>query len=152
MSYAAGPSDGVPRNETKALELWHRAGKLGHAESYYNIGICYYQGNGMEVDKKKARHYYELAAMRGHAGARYNLGCIEGYAGNYDKAAKHFMIAARDGHGNAVKNIKGLYTNGHVTKDYYAKTLRARQEYLDEVKSDKRDKAAAAKTSYKYIE
>lgn len=43
----------------------------------------------MEVDKKKARYYYELAAIGGDANARHNLGCIEG--ADYDRALKHFM-------------------------------------------------------------
>ena len=33
--------------------------------------------------------------MGGEAIARYNLGLIEKRAGNYDRALKHFMIAAR---------------------------------------------------------
>ena len=32
-------------------------------------------GRGVEVDKKKAKYYYELAAMNGDVQARYNLGC-----------------------------------------------------------------------------
>ena len=57
--------DGYRQDYTKALELWHRAGELGHAKSYQTIGDAYDNGEGLEVDKKKARHYYELAAMMG---------------------------------------------------------------------------------------
>ena len=32
----------------------------------------------MEIDEKKAEHYYELAAMNGSVHARHNLGCAEG--------------------------------------------------------------------------
>ena len=45
---------GYPQDDTKALELWHRAAELGHAHTYYNIGIVYCNGKGVEVDKKKA--------------------------------------------------------------------------------------------------
>ena len=27
------------------------------------MGLCYGSGNGVEVDKKKAKHYYEFAAI-----------------------------------------------------------------------------------------
>ena len=37
----------------------------------------------VEVDKKKAKHYYEQAAMIGSVTARYNLGRSEGKAGNH---------------------------------------------------------------------
>ena len=40
--------------------------------------------------------------------------------------------------------------NGHVTKDDYANVLRAYQEYLEEVKSEHRDKAAAFSDNFKY--
>jgi len=43
---------GLPRNMAKALELWHRAGELGSAEAYYNIGIAYEMGMGVVADKK----------------------------------------------------------------------------------------------------
>jgi len=37
-----------------------------------------------------------------------------------------------------------------LTKDDYAKALRAHQSYLDEVRSDQRDEAAAHSDEYKY--
>ena len=51
-----------------------------------------------------------------------------------------------------LKKIKQLYSNGHVTKDDYAKALLAYQAYLSEIKSDDRDKAAAYDEQYKYYE
>jgi len=52
-------ANGHPQDYTKALELWHRAAELGNVEAYSNIGASYQQGRGVEVDKKKARHYYD---------------------------------------------------------------------------------------------
>jgi len=66
--------NGFPQNHTKALELYHKAGELGHAMAYSNIGFCYVNGHGVKVDKEKATHYYELAAMQGNEVARHNLG------------------------------------------------------------------------------
>ena len=40
-----------------------------------------------KIDKKKAKHYYELAAMNGDIYARHNLGNSEYRDGNYDQAA-----------------------------------------------------------------
>lgn len=84
----------MPQNWHKALEFWQRAGELGSTGSYYNIGKAYEIGRGVEVDKKKAKHHYELAAMGGDSMARNNLGCLEAKAGNIDRAMKHWMIAA----------------------------------------------------------
>lgn len=106
----------------------------------------------MEVDKKKARYYYELAAMGGEVDARYNLGVIELQAGNYNKARKHFMIAVRDGGSNSLGAIKMMYRKGDATKNEYTKALESYQVYLDEIKSDQRNKAAAAHENCKYFE
>ena len=144
--YARGQL-GLPQNQAKALELWHRAGEFGHATAYYSIGYAYTNGNGVERDEKKAKHYFELAAMGGNPYARHNLGNNEWRLGNIDRALKHFMIAVKDGHSDSMKNIKHLYKHGFATKDEYAKALRSYQVYLDEVKSDQRDEAAAENDS-----
>jgi len=134
---------GLPQNYAMALKLYHRAGELGYANSYYNIGYAYRNGEGVERDEKKARHYYELAAIKGDPYARNTLGVMEGKAGNVDRALKHFLIAVKDGHDKSLKIIKEMYKNGYATKDDYNKSLQARQAYLDEIKSDQRDEAAA---------
>ena len=43
-----------------------------------------------------------------------------------------------------------MYTNGKATKEDYTTALRAYQEYLGEIKSVQRDKAAAASERYRY--
>ena len=88
---------GLPQDCNKAIELWLRAGELGCAESYYNLAVSYDNGEGVERDMKKASLYDELAAMGGRVVARHNLGCMEGRAGNLDRAIKHLMISARAG-------------------------------------------------------
>ena len=49
-----------------------------------------------------------------------------------------------------LKSIKELYSNGNVSKDEYSKVLKAYQSYLDEIKSDRRDAAAAYDEEFKY--
>jgi TPR repeat protein len=56
---------GLRQNQGKAMKLWIRAGELGHVEAYYNLGKSYENGEGVERDVYKAKHYYELAAMGG---------------------------------------------------------------------------------------
>ena len=143
---------GFPQNYRKALEFFHRAAELGHAESYTNVGCAYIHGEGVQVDKKKAKHYYELAAMAGNEVARNTVGGIESRAGNMKRAIKHYTIAARDGEANSVKNIQSLFLIGFATKDDYSKALQGYQEYLGEIKSKQRDDAVVYKEAYKYYE
>ena len=143
-------SNGLPQNYAEALELWHRAAELGHYGAYYNIGNAYRNGRGVERDMKKTEHYWELAALSGNVQARNNLGATEQIIGNVDRALKHFMIAIEGGNKMSLESIKQLYIIEHATKEDYTKALGKYQAYLDEVKSNQRDKAAASRASYKY--
>jgi len=142
-------SYGCPLDYTKALEFWQKAGDLGYAPAYTNIGYAYDCGEGIEVDKMKAEHYYELAAMDGNEVARHNLGCMEERKGRMDRALKHFMIAVGGGWTGSLKSIQRLYSNGHATKDDYSKALSAYQAYLNEIKSAQRE-ASVTCDDYKY--
>ena len=141
---------GFSKDMDKAFELFVQAGKLGHAIAYCNIGYAHHSGKGVEVNKKKAKHYYELAARRGNEVARYNLGVNEDVEGNMNRALQHFMIAAGGGFNISMKRIQQLYSEGNVTKDNYTKALQSYQEYLGEIKSSQRDKAAEANEKYRY--
>ena len=140
--YAMG-STGMPQDFAKTNELFLRAGELGSADGYLNLGNSYYHGSGVEVDKKKAKHFYELAAMNGSVRARHNLGILEGTAGNVHRAFKHYILAAKAGFKKSLDVVKKGYINDMVTKDEYANTMRAYQQRVDEMKSGVRDKARA---------
>ena len=134
---------GLPQDRQKANDLYLKAGELGCAGAYFNLGNAYCSGRGVEVDMKKAKHYWELAAVNGSARARYNIGCIEEQAGNPHRSMKHFILGAMAGHKPSLDAVKDGYKHGHITKDEYANTLRAHQKSQDEMKSEARDKAEA---------
>ena len=136
-------SMGMPQDIEKAHELLLKAGELGCTEGYCNLGNSYFNGRGVELDKKKAEYYWDLAAMAGNAVASHNLGCMEAAAGNEHRACKHFILAAKAGYKKSLDAVKIGFMKGLVTKDEYANTLHAYQERQDEMKSDTRDKARA---------
>jgi hypothetical protein len=139
--YAEGRM-GLPQNRAKANELYRKAGELGCALAYINLGNAYYYGEGVEIDTKKTKYFFELAAMNGNVWARYNLGVIEGQAGNLHRAMKHCVLAAKAGHEEALEAVKQGFMGGVVAKDEYANTLREYHESQTEMKSEERDKAA----------
>ena len=47
--YYAQGIKGMPQDWVKANELWLKAGELGYAEGYYNLGVNYDIGNGTEI-------------------------------------------------------------------------------------------------------
>jgi TPR repeat protein len=116
-----------------------------------SLVLPYRQGNGVAKDEKKGIHYTELAAMQGKIVSRYNPGVTEYNAGKYGKALKHWLISCGRGHAISLEAVKHLFIEGLVTKEDYEKGLRSFQEYIDEVKSDLRDEAAAFHEDYSYI-
>ena len=143
---------GLRQNYAKALDLWHRATELGHTDAYYDIANAYMfgRGRGLEVDEKKAVHYWELAAIGGCAESRQNLGVAEYKTGNVNRALKHWMIAVRDGGTKSLEKIKRMCSIGTATKEDYAKALQSYQTYVDEIKTVQRDEAAAFTNSVYY--
>ena len=134
---------GFPQDIEKSNELYLKAGELGCAEGYCNLGISYDDGDGVEVDKKKAKYFFELAAMNGNVRARHNLGSIEYEVGNYHRAYKHFILSAKAGCKESLDAVKAGFMKGFITKDEYANTLRAYHTRYDETKSEMRERAQA---------
>ena len=136
---------GLRQNYRKANKLFLRAGGLGDATAYCNIGYAYDLGEGVERDTRKAKYYYEIAAVGGDIISRNNLGCLEAQEGNMDRAMKHFIISAAAGHDKSLKAMQQGYLDCHATKDDFEKALRAHKESKDEMKSEQREAAAAAR-------
>ena len=75
----------------------------------------------------------------------YRQGIISavGQDGNYDRAYKHYILAAKAGDKDSLDRVKAGFMDGIITKDEYETTLRAYQSRQDEMKSESRDKAEA---------
>ena len=131
-------------NYESAMRYWTRAAELGDAEAHYELSITYRDGEGVEKDEKKAIYHTEEAAIGGHPEARHNLGCKEGNKRRFDRAKKHFIIAANLGDHGSLKMLKKLYSDGHASKEDYAGALRAYQVAVDATKSAEREKAEEA--------
>ena len=75
-------------------------------------------------------------------GIIFNLAGPELENGNYQRAMKHFMIAAKCGYKATLDMVKQGFKDGLVTKEDLEKTLRHYQAAFDETKSEQRDRAA----------
>ena len=63
--------------------------------------------------------------------------------GNLNRAMKHFMIAAKSGYDISLKEVGKGYKAGLITKDEYARTLRAYQDIINAMKSEERTEAVS---------
>ncbi|EJK71451.1 hypothetical protein THAOC_07107 [Thalassiosira oceanica] len=108
---------GLQKDMRRAVELWAEAAELGSIAALYSLGVSYCSGErGVEKDEAKGCQFYEKAAMQGHVSSRYNLGIIEGEKGNHDRASKHFLIAAENGHKDSLEMIRKLFIAGIASK------------------------------------
>ncbi len=131
-------------NYQGALEYLTKAAELGDAIAHYNISVMYRDGEGIEKDTKKAIYHAEQAAIGGHHMARHDLGCYDWENGSFERARNHFVIAAKLGFEDSLKNVKDLYTYGHASKEDYADALRAYQAAVEATKSSDREEAEEA--------
>ena len=131
-------------NYETALEYLTKAAELGDACAHYNLSIMYDEGRGVEKDTEKEIYHLGEAAIGGHPWARHNLGAIEVDNGRFERAKKHFIIAANLGYHNSLKCLRQLYADGHASKEDYADALRAYQAAVDATKTPERKKAEEA--------
>ena len=127
----------------KALEYYTMAAELGDVAAHACLGLCYYDGDGVEKNEKKAVYHFEQAAIGGHPDARWLLAKYEAENGRFEREAKHLIIAANLGCEESLQRVKDLFVDGIVSKDDYAAALRGYQAAVDATKSPERDKAEA---------
>ena len=99
----------------KAFEYYTKAAELDHVDAHASLGILYLKGEGVEKDDKKLNYHLEQAAIGGHPQARYNLALYEAKNGRFERAKKHYIIAANLGDHVSLQDIKQLYVQGVVS-------------------------------------
>ena len=58
----------------QAAEWSARAAEQGFAEAQYELGECYYYGNGIDENETEAVKWYQKAAEQGDTDAQFALG------------------------------------------------------------------------------
>ena len=100
--------------QTDVKEL-RRQAEQGNAQAQFNLGECYYDGNGVSEDMTEAAKWYRKAAEQGLADAQFNLGtCYRngyGVKKNPSEAAKWYRKAAEQGHAKAQYFLGLCYLN-----------------------------------------
>ena len=124
-----------------AFQYYTKAAELGDAEAHYYLSLLYRDGEGVEKDEEKRIHHLEEAAIAGNPRARYNLGAYEWGKDSAERAVKHYIIAATQGHDDAIKKLMKCFKEGFVEKDILDVTLRAHKAAVDATKSPQRKEA-----------
>ena len=94
------------------LEANRKLAEFGNAEAQYNLGLLYFNGLGVGVDKVEAVKWYRLAANQGDADAQFNLGHAyyhgEGVSVDKVEGMKWMKLSAKNGCSEAVKILESL--------------------------------------------
>ena len=123
-----------------AFEYYRKAAELGNIKAHFKLACLYHHGEGIEEDEEKEIHHLEQAAIGGHPDARYNLGFEEWKRGNNERAVKHWVIAATQGHDDSLTMMmEGFKDWGFVQKEDLATALRAHKAAVDATKSPERE-------------
>jgi hypothetical protein len=121
----------------KAIRLFRKAAKQGHAEAQLYMGNCYQFGQGVfAFDHEKAIEWYLKSAKQGNAAAYYYLGtCYEwgdyGAPKNENEALKCYQ--------------KGMELGSKAAKEYYEK-LKEKMFVADDEKERSKQEEEAAET------
>ncbi len=121
-----------------AFEYWSKAAELGDADAHFKVAGMYDHGKGVGKDAGKEIYHLEESAIGGHPDARYNLGFVERSNGNYERAVKHWLIAAAQGEDESIKMLMKVFKKGLVEKADLAAALWAHQAAVDATKSPQR--------------
>lgn len=66
----------IDQDMAQAVRCFEASAQQGCSEGQYNLGVLYYQGQGLPQDLRQAAHWFRLAAEDGHPKAQYNLATI----------------------------------------------------------------------------
>jgi hypothetical protein len=133
---------GVPRDETRACELFEKAAKRGVVSAQYNFGQCFFLGKGGRTqDYAQSKQWYERAIEAGGPpafcalGAQYKAGL--GVPKDVGRAAALCAQGAALGDPNAQADLGEMYLAGvGVPRD-----LAAAQQWLAQAAAQKHGRA-----------
>lgn len=117
---AAG--QGVPKDETAALQWFLKAAAQGHAKAEVGLGSIYAHGFGVKLDWTESIRWYRKAAFQGDTTAQHNLGLDYSHGHGVERdparAARWFQLGADQGHARCQYNLGELIEEGRgVPKD-----------------------------------
>lgn len=69
--------EGLPVNLQKAIEYYERSYKNGSLSAGYNLAVCYYRGQGVEMNKSHAKELFNYVSNKGYINASKALMKIE---------------------------------------------------------------------------
>lgn len=107
--------EGKSQDYTMAAYYYQLGADEGDPAAQVNLGICYENGYGVDMNKQYAAYWYYQAACEGVSTAEFNMGnCYANGWGvdvDYDEAIAWYQRAHDHGHPKASKKIDRILRN-----------------------------------------
>jgi len=125
--FAAGKKAYDKRDYATALKEWRPLAEQGGAHAQLNLGVMYFNGQGVTQDYRAAVKWYKLAAEQGEANAQLNLGVMyfngQGVTRDYIRAHMWWNIVVSLGINEAAVNLSMVQRKMTPTEIRKAKQL-----------------------------
>ncbi|MBR4389598.1 MAG: sel1 repeat family protein [Prevotella sp.] len=93
----------------KVLERIYNCTKIGHPESLFIMGVCFYEGLGVQKDQDRGWQMLQESCEGGCTSAMNQIGLLWRRLGNHDEALPYFQRAADMGDMCALHNLGNCY-------------------------------------------
>lgn len=115
---------------TKAVECWDYIVESGiptNPETYNNLGVSYFYGNGVEVNYETAVHSYQKATAVGHPIGKYNFAFAleqgKGIKTDLNRAIKLYKQVAESGVNQAIEARIRLGKYDELSLSFYPRNF-----------------------------
>ena len=110
--------------------------KIDDAQSQFEIGWMYANGDGLEQDFKEAAKWYQKAANQGDAYPQFHLGWMyangQGVEQDFKEAFKWYQKAADQGVAMAQSNLGAMYDRGEGVEQDFKEAAKWYQKAADQ--------------------
>ncbi len=115
--------------------MWENIDEKGKPEAYFNLGILYELGKGVDVDIEKASKFYRQAAELGSFSGAYQMGLMHLTAPEYvsKEESVHWLgVAATEGDEDALRLLAAMNSSeiDNLTK---VRILLAKEQYEEAI-------------------
>ncbi|GBC20334.2 kinase-like domain-containing protein [Rhizophagus irregularis DAOM 181602=DAOM 197198] len=129
-----------------------RVADLGNLHGICNLGVCYENGIGTDIDEEKAFKLYQAAANLGYSYGVNNLGCCYNYGIGIDfdeeTAFGLYQKAANSGNEYAQYNLAIMYEHGKVVEENMEKAIYWFKKCADQGHQDAKKKLMSFQINY----
>ena len=124
--------EGVPKNDSLAFIWYKQAADLNFGIALYEIGLMYYNGEGVKADLEKGEESLKKAALKNHPSAKASLDQISNYKKsgayeftrasnaykdkNYATAIEYWKKSGSKGFVEAMLYLGNFYSEGKIVE------------------------------------